>query len=125
LRRNLDSRYSPTLAFGWQYDDEWVVEKFYDSFDGSGARRPSIKDIERLYVPGLMTANKELRDHWGEPLCVTVVREFRVLIRIHVGTHVQWFATLGIPTAGSDYTRYAWHGTSDIAAERIAVEVSL
>ena len=40
----------------------------------SGERVPRVTHIDTLYIPGLMTANRHLRRHWGEHLCVAVWR---------------------------------------------------
>jgi hypothetical protein len=68
---------------GWT----WVGKLFDNSYEIAGERAPRVRDLEQINIPGLMTANMQLRKHWG-----------------------------------SDNIRYVWHGTSDSAADSIAVQ---
>ena len=54
----------------YNYDNDWdgglywINELFNASFEDPGERAPRIKNIDQLYIPGLMTANKRLRTYW-------------------------------------------------------------
>lgn len=69
----------PGVVYG-MYDDnwdgnvDWIVELFINSCEVSGERAPRVTHIDTLYIPGLMIANRHLRRHWGEQLCVAVWR---------------------------------------------------
>jgi hypothetical protein len=50
----------------WDGSVEWIYQLFDAAFEVPGERMPRIKEIEQLYIPGLMTANKRLRTYWGK-----------------------------------------------------------
>lgn len=70
--RDLSSYSEVCDAWNGDHDFRWIAERFLDAFEAAGERMPRVKRVQPIHVPGLLTANRQLRESWGGCRCCCV-----------------------------------------------------